>query len=74
MDLVIFNQKHNPQTSVGAVFTNVWKEGLKFRELFSQKGLAVIAFLCLLFVFILNTRLCPDDVPSDPSIGSIHEL
>ena len=28
--------------------------------LFSQKGIAILAFLMIFFVFILNTSLCPE--------------
>lgn len=57
-DVVVFNQKHNPQTSVGTMITKLKKEGISLGSLFTTKGLAVIGFLLMLFVFLLNSRLC----------------
>jgi hypothetical protein len=55
---------------VGTVISSIRREGIKFSELCTSKGLAVLAFCCLLFVFVLNTRLCPDDVAT-PQIAAI---
>lgn len=60
-EVVIFNQKHNPQTSVGKILTNIKREGISLREIFSPKGLAVLAFLATLTLFIINSRFCPED-------------
>jgi hypothetical protein len=60
-DVIVFNQRHNPQTSIGTVLTAIKREGLNLKGLFTQKGLAVIAFLMMLFVFVINSRLCPED-------------
>ncbi|TNV81617.1 hypothetical protein FGO68_gene3409 [Halteria grandinella] len=38
MEIVIFNQKHNPQTSVGKVLTTIKREGISLREIFSQNA------------------------------------
>ena len=61
MEVVIFNQKHNPQTSVGKVLTTIKREGISLKEIFSVKGLAVLAFLAMVLMFIVNSRLCPED-------------
>jgi hypothetical protein len=46
---------------VGSVFSSLKIKRLSdIAGLFSTKGLAVLAFLMIFFVFALNTSLCPD--------------
>lgn len=60
-DVTIFHQKYNPQTSVESLFSALKISSLSdVFALFSQKGLAILAFMLILFVFVLNTSLCPD--------------
>ena len=62
--MTVFHQKNNPQTSVGSVFSGLRQMNNVGSFLFSQKGLALLAFLLVLFVFLLNTKLlCGDIVP-----------
>jgi hypothetical protein len=63
-EAVIFHQKYNPQTSVGSMFSSLKISSLSdLSGLLSQKGIAVIAFFLIFFVFVLNTSLCPGDHP-----------
>lgn len=42
------------------------------KSLFTQKGLAVVAFLCVLVIFLINSNyVCPDD--SEPTKLNIKE-
>lgn len=46
---------------MGSVFSSLKITSLRdLAGLFSQKGLALLAFLLIFFVFILNTSLCPE--------------
>lgn len=38
--------------------TKIKKEGIQLSSLFSTKGLAIVGFLLMFFVFLLNSRLC----------------
>jgi len=59
--VTIFHQKYNPQTSVGSLFSSLKISSLSdVFALFSQKGLAILGFMLIFFVFVLNTSLCPD--------------
>lgn len=40
---------------------------------FSQKGLAVLAFMLILFVFMLNTRMLCGDIKPEPIEKAIQE-
>lgn len=68
-DVVVFNQKHNPQTSVGSMITKIKREGIQLSSLFSTKGLAIVGFLLMFFVFLLNSRLCSGYESPDPLLG-----
>jgi len=66
-DVTIFHQKNNPQTSVGSVFSGLKQVRNIGSFIFSQKGLAVLAFALILFVFLLNTKMLCGDIKADPT-------
>jgi hypothetical protein len=66
-DVTIFHQKNNPQTSVGSVFSGLKQVRNIGSFIFSQKGLAVLAFALILFVFLLNTKMLCGDIKPDPT-------
>lgn len=35
MEVVVFNQKHNPQTSVGNILTTIKREGVSLKSIFT---------------------------------------
>ena len=65
-DVTIFHQKNNPQTSVGSVFGGLRQLKNAPSFIFSQKGLAVLAFMMILFVFLLNTKMLCGDIKAEP--------
>lgn len=73
-EVVIFHQKYNPQTSVGSMFSSLKISSLSdLSGLLSQKGIAVIAFFLIFFVFVLNTSLCPGDPKGSKNPQMIEE-
>jgi len=52
---------------VGSVFSGFKQMRNVGSFIFSQKGLAVLAFALILFVFLLNTKLLCGDIRPDPS-------
>ncbi len=46
---------------------------LSFKSLYSGAGLAVLAFFCILLVFLLPRRICGDDNPANGQMGE-HDI
>ncbi|CDW78550.1 UNKNOWN [Stylonychia lemnae] len=57
VEVIVFNQKSNPQTSVQSLFLSGVKD-FSFKKIFTANGMAVMAFLCLLIVFFMHKSLC----------------
>jgi hypothetical protein len=52
---------------VGSVFSGFKQMRNVGSFIFSQKGLAVLAFMLILFVFLLNTKMLCGDIKPDPA-------
>jgi hypothetical protein len=54
--VVVFNQKSNPQTSVSTFFSGV--KGLSFKSIFSLEALAILGFILLFALVVMNNKVC----------------
>lgn len=56
MKVIVFNQRSNPQTSVGSIVTGV--KSLTFKSLFTVDALAILGFILLFLMVVMHNRLC----------------
>ena len=60
VEVVVFNQQMNPQSSIKAFFNPSWIKEFKPKQLLSTNFLAIAAFVSLLLLVFLQGRLCSD--------------
>lgn len=63
LKIVVFNQRSNPETSVGSVFKGM--KGLTFKSIFSLDALAILGFILLFLLVIMHNKVCEGYVNTD---------
>lgn len=56
VQVIVFNQKNNPLTSVETIFGGF--KNFKLKDIFSLKTLAVLSFLCIFLIFMIPKAIC----------------